>query len=297
MSDWTGKKIGIIGGTGFVGGKIKEYGVFSECELVLFSREKGKCERHVPEDGTLDFSGLDAVINLAGEAVDGRWTDEKKKRIRESRMKITRQVVDSLAAMNEDERPKVLVNASAVGYYGNRGEEILAENADAGDDFLAEVCVDWEKEAFKAREFGVRVVCLRTGVILGKGGKAWKQLERVFRLGIGGKLGDGKQWFPWIHAKDEVRAIAFCLRTETVAGAVNLAAPGIVTNKEFTEKMAAACHRPAIFTVPSFALHLALGDFADSLLGSMRVQPESLTKNGFEFTFPNLPEALADLRS
>lgn len=297
MSDWSGKKIGIIGGTGFIGGKIKEYGVFEECELILFSREKGKAEREVPGEGLLDFSELSAVINLAGEAVDGRWNEKKKQSIRESRLKITRQVVASLAAMSEEERPKVLLNASATGYYGDRGNEILTEEVAPGDDFLAKVCVDWEIEAMRARALGVRVVCLRTGVILGEDGKAWKQLERVFRLGIGGKLGDSQQWFPWIHARDEVAAIAFCMKNESVTGPVNLTAPGVLTNEEFTKKMAEACHRPAIFTVPAFALRLALGEFAGALLGSARVTPKALSESGFAFKFPELTAALSDLRS
>jgi uncharacterized protein (TIGR01777 family) len=189
--------------------------------------------------------------------------------------------------------PKVLVSASAVGYYGSRGNELLTESSPPADGFLADVCVEWEREARKAEEFGVRVVCLRNGLILGKGGGLDKMLL-PFKLGVGGKIGDGRQWMAWLHLEDAVGLIEFAL-SSSLEGAVNATAPNPVTNEEFTRELAAALRRPAIFPVPKFALRLLYGDMAQIVYASQRVIPEAAINAGYEFRFPNLKGALLEI--
>jgi len=243
----------------------------------------------------LDFSGHGAVINLAGEPINQRWTEENRKRFRDSRVDFTRKVVAAIGRLPESERPRVLVSGSAVGFYGDRGDDFLTEEVPSGSGYLAELCRDWEEAAREAEALGVRVVTLRTGVVLGKGGAAFEQLSRVFRLGLGGRLGSGSQWMPWIHIDDLRAAIIHAVVSETLAGPVNGSAPAPERNKDFTRKLAAATHRPAVFPVPPFALKLALGDFATALLSSQRAVPSALVGDGFRFGFETLEEALKNL--
>lgn len=243
----------------------------------------------------LDFSGHHAVINLAGEPINQRWTAENRKRFRESRVDYTRKVVAAIGRLPASERPQVLVSGSAIGYYGDRKDEFLTEEAPPGSDYLAGLCRDWEEAARGAQELGVRVVTLRTGVVLGKGGGAFEQLSRVFRFGLGGRLGNGQQWMPWIHIDDLRAAIVHATASETLVGPVNGSAPAPERNMDFTRKLASAMHRPAIFPVPGFALRLAIGDFAAALLSSQRALPSALVTDGFRFRFETLEEALTDL--
>jgi uncharacterized protein (TIGR01777 family) len=244
---------------------------------------------------TLDFSGHQAVINLAGEPIDKRWTEENRRRFHQSRVGLTSRVVESIAKLPEHERPKVLVNASAVGIYGDRKDEVLADTARPGRGYLADLCNDWEDAAKYAETLGVRVVRLRIGVVLGKGGMAFEKLRFIFKLGLGGPLGSGRQWMPWIHVADLRAAIVHSVFSENLCGPVNGTAPTPERNADFTRKLAKALHRPAIFAVPGFALKLALGEFGGVLLQSQHALPSALVADGFEFRFPTLEAALADL--
>lgn len=290
------KVVGVFGATGFIGGALSERLEAAGLEVVRFSRraEPGRAGWRGSE-GALDLAGLDAVINLAGESVAQRWTSAVRERLRASRVGLTERLVDAIGTMPTSARPRCLLNASAVGYYGSRGDDELDEGEPTGEGCLAQLCVDWEAAAGGVEELGVRLVLLRTGVVLGAGGDAWERLWRVFRLGGGGALGDGRQWMPWIHLKDELRAIEFLLAREDLAGPFNLAAPGSVQNREFTKALARQARRPAIFRVPGAALKVALGGFGEALLESARVVPGRLVREDFEFQFADLESALGQL--
>ncbi len=236
---------------------------------------------------------LDAIVHLAGEPIAQRWNPEVKRAIRDSRVQGTQQLVTAISKLRH--KPSVLVSASAVGYYGDRGDEMLTESSAPGSDFLAQICVDWEREALRARELGLRVVLIRIATVLGRDGGALKQMLTPFRLGVGGKFGNGRQWMPWIHLHDLVQLLIFAAENPTLDGALNGSAPGPVTNAEFNRAMGAALHRPAIFPAPKFALKLALGDLADFVLKSERVVPEATQRAGFSFKYPEIGEALRSL--
>jgi uncharacterized protein len=237
----------------------------------------------------------DAIIHLAGEPVAQRWTPEVKQRIRSSRVDGTRNLVNALA--KQSRRPRVLVCASAIGYYGSRGDEVLTETSSPGGDFLARVVVDWEEAAEKAEACGIRVVPLRFGVVLGKEGGALPKMLPPFRLGLGGRLASGQQWMSWIHVDDVIGLIRFALETSAIRGPMNATAPQPVTNAEFTKELATALHRPAILPVPSFALKLLFGEMAQVILGSQRVIPQAARSAGFHFEYPELRPALVRLLS
>jgi hypothetical protein len=232
-------------------------------------------------------------VNLAGENVAQRWTTAIKKRIYESRVDGTRAVVRALAGL--DQKPSVLINASAIGYYGSRGDEILTEGSAPATDFLGVLCAAWEREAREAESFGVRVVCPRVGVVLGHAGGALSRMLPAFRLGAGGRLGSGNQWMSWIHLDDLVNLIAFGLSNAALKGPVNATVPHPVSNAEFTQELARALHRPAIFPVPGFALKLLFGEMSSMLLGGQRVVPQAALAAGFAFRYSDLGSALADL--
>jgi uncharacterized protein (TIGR01777 family) len=240
------------------------------------------------------FQGVDTVFHLAGESVSkGRWNREKKERIMRSRVDGTRNLVEQLAAL--DQPPATLVCASAIGFYGRQGEKILSESSPPGDDFLARVCIAWEEEASRAEKFGIRVVRIRTGIVLGEDGGALPQMLLPFRLGAGGKIGTGKQYMSWIHIDDLIGIMLHVAANESIRGPVNGVAPSPVTNSEFTEALAAALHRPALFYVPGWVLKITVGEFADVLLGSQRVVPEKITAAGYTFIYPELTGALQNL--
>jgi uncharacterized protein (TIGR01777 family) len=241
--------------------------------------------------GNLDgLAGADAVVHLAGEPVSQRWSKEVRERIRSSRVQGTRRLVDAMRA----HPPQVLVSASAVGYYGSRGDERLTESSAPADGFLADVCLEWEREAMRAADFGVRVVCLRNGLVLGNGGGLHKMML-PFKLGLGGKIGDGQQWMAWIHVDDAVGLIEFAISSSKLRDAANATAPNPVTNAEFTKELASALHRPAILPVPKFALRLLYGEMAQIVYASQRVIPEAAMRAGYQFRFPTLHEALLDI--
>ncbi len=233
-----------------------------------------------------------AVIHLAGEPVAQRWNADVKRRIRESRVLGTRNLVQALGKLHNP--PQTLVSASAVGYYGSRGDEVLREDSAPDHTYLAEVCAAWEKEAVAAEEFGMRVVRVRIGVVLDARGGALKSMLPPFRMGVGGKLGDGKQWMSWIHLADLAAMFQFAVEHE-VRGALNGVAPIPVTNADFTQTLAKALHRPAIFPVPVFGLKLLFGEMSEVLLASQRVVPAAPEAAGFKWDFPELGGALKDV--
>jgi uncharacterized protein len=238
------------------------------------------------------FEGVDTVFHMAGEPVaSGRWTAAKKRRIRDSRELGTRHLVQALKQLQS--RPAVLVSASATGWYGDRGDQVLDESASPAHDFLADVCVAWEREAQAASELGIRVACIRTGIVLGREGGALKKLLPPFRFGLGGPLGSGRQWMPWIHVDDLVSIYLYAAQQSAVSGPLNATAPSPLTNKQFTKSLAAALHRPAIFPVPYLALRVALGEFAKILFDSQRAIPKATVASGYKFQYPEIAPALA----
>jgi uncharacterized protein (TIGR01777 family) len=245
-----------------------------------------------PPAAALD--GVEAVIHLAGEPlVAARWTEEQKRRIRDSRVKGSRNLVAGMRATTRP--PKVFVSASAVGFYGDRGDDILNESSDPGSGFLSEVCLEWEAEAARARELGVRVALVRTGVALSPSGGALEKMLLPFKLGLGGRLGGGRQWFPWIHIEDVVGIFLHALMSPAVDGPINGVAPGIVTNEEFTRELAAALNRPAFFPVPHLALRVLMGEMAEVVTASQRVVPQVALDTGYHFKYSNLRPALESL--
>ena len=294
------QRVVIAGATGFVGRDLPALFAEKGVAVTGISRsgpsQSPAIDRWQTPD-TLDFSGHQAVINLAGEPINQRWTAKSRSLFHESRVGLTTRIVGAIAKLPENARPMVLVNASAVGIYGDRGDEILAETTRKGRGYLANLCGDWEHAARDAESLGVRVVRLRSGVVLGKNGPAFEKLAAVFKLGIGGRLGSGMQWMSWIHLADLRAAIVHAVFSETLAGPVNTTAPHPERNRDFTRKLAAALHRPAVLPVPAFALKLALGGFASALLASQRAIPAALEADGFQFRFPTLEAALADLMS
>jgi len=239
-------------------------------------------------------SGWDAVIHLSGESITGRWTAAKKARIRDSRVVSTRNLTEAL--VHCEEPPKTFLSASATGYYGSRGDEVLREDSASGAGFLAEVCREWESATGAAGKAGIRTVNLRTGIVLSRNGGALKPMLLPFRLGLGGKIGSGRQWWSWIHIEDFVAAVLHILRSESVKGPVNMVSPNPVTNADFTKTLARVLRRPAIFAVPFFAARLIFGEFTDEgILASARVDPSRLTESRYKFKFPQPRPALENL--
>jgi len=295
-------KIAITGASGFIGRRLMKLLAARGHGLHALSRHAGTnlpagvelsvwdaLSGPVPEAA---LRGADAVVHLAGEPVAQRWTAAAKQRIRDSRVIGTRHLTDALA--NCPVRPRALVCASAIGYYGSRGDEILNESSGPGTGFLSDVCVAWEREAIAAEALGVRVTRIRTGLVLDPAGGALKPMLAPFRIGLGGALGGGRQWMSWIHASDLAELICFALESPAPP-VLNGVAPGAVTNAEFTRALAAALHRPALFPAPKLALRALFGEMAGMLLASQRVVPAAAEAAGFEFRHPQLPEALASL--
>ena len=291
-------RILITGANGLIGTALQRS--FDEIghELLLASRKEAKDSQHIQWDVEKGFSeperleGVDAVVHLAGESVFGlSWSDAKKKAIRDSRVDGTRSVVEAISRLKA--RPNVLVAASAIGFYGDRGDEEMTESSAAGDTFLAEVSKEWESEARRAEDAGIRTVLLRTGIILSKDGGALGTMLLPFKLGIGGVVGSGKQWMSWISIDDHIRVINYAIENENVRGAVNSVSPNPVTNGEFTKTLGEVLYRPTILPLPSFAVNMVFGEMGDALLlASTRVVPKRLEDAGFEFKYPELKTAI-----
>jgi uncharacterized protein (TIGR01777 family) len=296
-------QIFISGGTGFVGSYLRTMLLQQGHLLTLvtrhpekYSSETAKNQQFVSWEGDLiaEMEKADAVINLAGSSIFGqRWTDEVKQRIYDSRMESTRQIVD---AINDAEHPPgTFISASAAGYYGDRGEDVLDESASAGDDFLANVCVDWEKEAQKVTQAATRLAIPRIGIVLQDNGGAMQQMITPFKCFVGGPVGSGDQYFPWIHMHDLCRAMLFAIEEEQMEGPFNLNAPNPVTMRTFADELGAQLRRPSFMKVPEFALQLILGDAAAPITNSLRLQPKKLQQLGFKFQYSHLTGALVDI--
>ncbi|MBZ5623528.1 MAG: TIGR01777 family oxidoreductase [Acidobacteriia bacterium] len=295
-------KITISGASGLIGRRLLKSLAADGHSLNVLSRHAGtnmpggvRLSVWDPPKGEPPAESLrdsDAVIHLAGEAVAQRWTAHAKQQIRDSRVTGTRNLVEALAKLTR--RPATLICASAVGYYGSRGDETLVESSAPGSGYLSEVCTAWEQEATAAEALGMRVVRVRTGLVLDARGGALRRMLPPFRMGAGGKLGNGKQWMSWIHVQDLVGLFQFAL-DHPVRGPMNGVAPYPVINADFTKALAAAVKRPAIFPVPGFALRLLFGEMAEILLASQRVLPKEAEAAGFPFRFAQLGPALADV--
>jgi len=297
-------KVFMTGGTGFVGTFLSRELVHQGHEVTILTR---RTQPPAPETPGLSFVTGDPtqegpwmgavpehdwVINLAGASIFSRWSTGYKREIYDSRIRTTRNLVIALAA---GDRRQLLCSTSAVGYYGPRGDEILTEDSPQDSYFLATLSEDWEAEALKAQELGIRVVITRFGIVLGRGGGALGQMAPMFRRFLGGPLGSGQQWFSWIHQADQVRAFNFVREHPEIHGPVNFTAPEPVRNRELTKALGRVLHRPTFLPAPEFMMRLVLGEFADALLTGQRVIPKKLLDAGFRFNFPTIEEALKDL--
>ncbi len=302
-------RIFVTGGTGFVGAGLISALLEKGHRVTVLSRSSGD---HLPkQDGQERLQGdpsepgtwqqeageHDAAVNLAGATIFRRWTGAQKKRIRDSRILTTRHLAEALAGGNGPSE-KILLSASGTGYYGFRENEELSEDAEAGQDFLALLAADWEREALALRDHGTRVALCRFGIVLGRQAGALKKMAPAFRMGLGSPLGTGNQWFSWIHEKDLIGILLFLLERSGVSGPVNCTAPSPVRNREFTRTLAEVLHRPAFLPpVPGRAMRFVLGEFGDVLLQGQKAVPAKLLAEGFPFRFPTLRAALEDLTS
>ncbi|MBI3005849.1 MAG: TIGR01777 family protein [Ignavibacteriales bacterium] len=301
-------KIIVAGGSGFLGTALVKRLTESHHSVVVLSRNPEKAKKGLPASAMVErwdasspgpwtqhIEGADAVMNLTGESIGGkRWTTKQKNILLSSRINSTRSLVEALTRASK--KPRVLVNQSAVGYYGNVPEGDVVESHPAGGDFLGKVASQWEQEARKAESLGIRVVTPRTGVVLNKKGGALPRMLFPFSMFVGGPLGTGKQWFPWIHLKDEIGALIFAVESPKLSGPVNFAAPEPVTMKQFCIALGKAMRRPSWAPVPGFALKILLGEMADGLLlGGQRIVSKKLANAGYRFQFPMLADALADI--
>lgn len=295
--------ITITGGTGFIGRRLvpRLLAAGHRVHLLVRQAKTGfgpdvQCSiwnAYTLEPVHQSLTDADAVIHLAGEPVAQRWTPRARRRILDSRTVGTRRLVEVMSRLGR--RPPVLVSASAIGLYGDRGEETLTESSPPATGFLAEVCLEWEKEVDAAAALGVRVVKLRTGVALGREGGALAQMLTPFQWGLGGPLAGGEQWMSWIHVEDLVSLMLFAVEHAEISGAVNATSPNPATNAEFTRELARVLRRPAVFNVPARALRLLYGEMAEIVLASQRVLPKAALDAGFEFKYPNLRGALQNL--
>jgi len=301
-------KVLITGATGFLGRHLCRRLGAEGHELWALARDVRRARAQVPalahvhvwdalagQPSPEALRGVDAVVHLAGETIAGRWTPGKKRKIYDSRVLGTRHLVEGLAQLDPAERPRALISASAVGYYGDRGDELLTEDVPPGTSFLSKVCQDWEREAQRAEELGLRVVRLRFGIVLGPGGGALQTMLPLFKLGLGGPLGSGRQWWSWVHLDDVVGLITFALENEALIGAVNATAPNPVRQGEFARTLGRVLRRPAVLPAPAFALRLALGEFAGELLASTRAIPQKAQEMGYRFQYSELEGALQQI--
>ncbi|MFE2827940.1 TIGR01777 family oxidoreductase [Streptomyces sp. NPDC059271] len=292
-----GSRIAIAGASGLIGSELARSLRADGHEVVRLVRHAPRSRDEVrwdPQRQRIDAAGLlgcAAVVNLAGAGVASRpWTEAYKKQIRDSRVLGTTTLAEAVASL--DEPPRVFVNGSAIGFYGDTGSRAVDESAPPGDGFLSSVCVEWEEATAPAQEAGVRTVLPRTGLVVSRAGGAWAKLFPLFKAGLGGRLGDGRQYWSFIALHDEVAAIRHLMDTESVSGPVNLTAPDPLTNREITEAMGRVLHRPALLATPAPLMRLALGEMSGEILGSQRVLPTRLLESGFTFAFPSIDGTL-----
>ena len=298
----------VTGGTGFVGRSLVRELVAAGHSVTALTRAVERAVRHLPArcravpwnpGGSSEpqaLRGADAVVHLAGEGIaDRRWTADRKRALRDSRIETAAALVRAIGQLEPAARPRVVVSASAIGWYGDRGDTVCDESSPRGSGFLADLCRDWEAAVFAARDLDVRTVAVRIGVVLGRDGGALRPLLPLFRLGLGGRIGSGRQWFSWIHLRDLVALLRFAVENPEVSGVVNGVAPEPVTNATFTAELGRALHRPALLPVPAWALRAAFGEMSQVLLGSQRVLPRRAEQLGFAFRHPTLRNALEDV--
>jgi uncharacterized protein (TIGR01777 family) len=301
------KKVIITGASGLIGRQLFKELLNRGDEITIFARDPASAKQQLP--GAKDYvkwdyleldpwqkmvDGKNAIIHLAGANISGkRWTEKYKKEILESRIISTQNLIKAIG--NSNNKPECFIISSAVGYYGDAGNETLTEASPSGNDFLSKVCTKWELESHKVDELGIRRVNVRTGVVISADGGALKKMLLPFKFFVGGPLGNGKQWFPWIHIDDITRIYIDALDNTKIKGPINAAAPGIVSMKEFSKKLGNTLNRPSIFSVPKVILRLVIGKVTESVLASQRVVPKTLLDSGFKFKFENIQEALRDL--
>ncbi|MBV7694787.1 TIGR01777 family oxidoreductase [Streptomyces sp. TRM70350] len=297
------ERIAVAGASGLIGSALVRSLTAEGHEVVRLVRREPRAADEVrwdPEGGFVDaaaLAGCDAVVNLAGAGVgDRRWTEAYKARIRDSRVRGTATLAGAVAGLPAERRPRVFVSGSAIGYYGDTGERAVDEEAPPGAGFLPELCVEWESAAAPARDAGVRTVFARTGLVVSRKGGAWGRLFPLFLAGLGGRLGDGRQYWSFISLHDEVAALRHLIDREDLSGPFNLTAPQPLTNREITAAMGRVLHRPTLCAVPAPVLRAVLGEMAGDVLGSQRVVPRRLLESGFGFAFPGIEEAIRAAR-
>ena len=287
-------RVAVTGATGTIGRAVADALRARGDEVTPLSRSTNWSDPKAAPPPLDTLSGRDGVVHLLGEQIAQRWTDDAKREIRDSRILSTRNLVTALGELPEAERPKVLVSQSGAGWYGHRGDEPLDESHPAGDDFLAQLSADWEAEARRAEELGVRVVVNRTGMVLSPSGGALEKMLPFFKLGIGGPVAGGEQYVPWVHLDDVVGAILFELDTEAASGPVNVTAPEPATNRDLSKALGRVLHRPAIAPVPALAVKALYGEMSDIVTTGQRAVPARLTELGYSFRRPRLEDALRD---
>jgi len=293
-------KVLITGASGLIGTQLQKSFVEKGYEMRLATRGELRHPNQIHWNTETGFAkkdlerveNFDAIIHLAGENVSGlRWTDDKKKSIRDSRVNGTHNVVENIAKLKN--KPRVFISGSAIGFYGDRNDDVMTESSKPGDTFLSDVCKAWETESMRAENLGVRTVLLRTGIVLSKDGGALAAMLTPFKFGVGGVVGSGKQWMSWISLEDVVGIVNFALENDNLRGPVNVVSPNPVTNEEFTKTLGEVLYRPSFLPLPEFAVNLVFGEMGDALLiDSTRVAPKRLEEAGFEFRFPHLKMAL-----
>jgi uncharacterized protein (TIGR01777 family) len=297
----------MTGATGLIGTRVVRALHRRGDSVTVLTRNTKRAEERLPEsvtalrwmtededDWAAAIDGADALIHLAGESIaEERWTDEYKKRMYDSRIDTANRLIDAVEKATT--RPQVLISVSAVGFYGNSGEAEVDENTEAGNDFLATLCTDWEAAVHRAGEYGMRVVTPRLGLVLADDGGVLEKLLTPFKMFAGGPVGNGEQWFPWVHIEDVVGIILHAMDNERVKGALNAVAPGLIRNREFAVALGDALNRPARFSVPAFVIKLAMGELGETLLGGQRAIPRRTIESGYEFSYQTIERALTDL--
>jgi uncharacterized protein (TIGR01777 family) len=301
------KRIVMTGATGLIGSRVVRELQRRGDHVTVLTRNPKRASETLPDgvealrwlseeddDWAAAIDGADAIMHLAGESIaEERWTEEYKQRIYDSRIDTAAQLIAAIEAASS--RPSVLISASAVGYYGDTGDTEVDENTGPGKDFLAALCIDWEKSVEKARDLDVRVVTTRFGLVLARNGGVLDKLLTPFKMFAGGPVGNGEQWFPWVHVDDVVGLLLHALDNAEVSGPLNAVAPGILRNRAFAEALGEAINRPARFSVPAFVIKLAMGELGETLLGGQRARPTRSLESGYEFKYPEIGPALEDL--
>lgn len=288
----------ITGGSGFIGKHLIQHLAENGHKIKVLTRDKNKVAANLNAISNLNeiksSDKIDIIINLAGAPISKRWTKSYKKELLDSRINITKTIVSLIERLKD--KPQVLISASAIGYYGSQDDKILDENSKPQDEFTHQLCKKWENEALKAEQYGIRVCIARLGVVLGKNGGAYAQMLPAFKLGLGGRIGDGNQYFSWVHIKDVISAFSFLIENHNEKGVYNLTAPNPITNNDFTKALGNALNRPTIFPMPALIVKLLFGEMGETLLlNGQRVVSKKLSDSGFKFQYPKIDNALQDI--